>query len=68
MRFSNVVLGVLFMAEAVTALSLHLDDDEVHALQEPYTPHGTVLVLAARDSMTAKQPGPEPRRQGPAPP
>ena len=25
---------------AVAALGLHLTDDEIHALQEPYTPHG----------------------------
>ena len=27
-------------SEAVAALGLHLTDDEIHALQEPYTPHG----------------------------
>ena len=28
------------LTEAVAALGLHLTDDEIHALQEPYTPHG----------------------------
>jgi aryl-alcohol dehydrogenase-like predicted oxidoreductase len=28
------------LTEAVAALELHLTDDEVHALQKPYTPHG----------------------------
>jgi aryl-alcohol dehydrogenase-like predicted oxidoreductase len=28
------------LAEAVAALGLHLTDEEIHALQEPYTPHG----------------------------
>ena len=28
------------LSEAVAALGLHLTDDEIHALQEPYTPHG----------------------------
>ena len=28
------------LTEAVAALDLHLTDDEVRALQEPYTPHG----------------------------
>lgn len=28
------------LTEAITALDLHLTDDEIHALQEPYTPHG----------------------------
>src|ERR1019366_4011792 len=27
-------------SEAVAALGLHLTDDEIHALQDPYTPHG----------------------------
>ena len=28
------------LSEAVAALSLHPTDDEIHALQDPYTPHG----------------------------
>jgi aryl-alcohol dehydrogenase-like predicted oxidoreductase len=28
------------LTEAVAALDLHLTDDEIHALEEPYTPHG----------------------------
>jgi aryl-alcohol dehydrogenase-like predicted oxidoreductase len=28
------------LTEAVAALGLHLTDDEIHALQKPYTPHG----------------------------
>jgi aryl-alcohol dehydrogenase-like predicted oxidoreductase len=28
------------LTEAVAALDLHLTDDEIHALQKPYTPHG----------------------------
>ena len=28
------------LSEAVAALGLHLTDDEIHALQDPYTPHG----------------------------
>jgi aryl-alcohol dehydrogenase-like predicted oxidoreductase len=28
------------LTEAVAALGLHFTDDEIHALQEPYTPHG----------------------------
>ena len=28
------------LSGAVAALGLHLTDDEIHALQEPYTPHG----------------------------
>ncbi len=28
------------LTEAIATLDLHLDDDEIRALQEPYTPHG----------------------------
>jgi 1-deoxyxylulose-5-phosphate synthase len=28
------------LPEAITALALHLTDDEIHALEAPYTPHG----------------------------
>jgi len=28
------------LTEAVAALGLHLTDDEIHALQKPYTAHG----------------------------
>jgi aryl-alcohol dehydrogenase-like predicted oxidoreductase len=28
------------LSEVVAALGLRLTDDEIHALQEPYTPHG----------------------------
>ena len=28
------------LPEAIAALDLHLTDDEIHALEEPYTPHG----------------------------
>ena len=28
------------LTEALAALDLHLDDEEIRALQEPYTPHG----------------------------
>ena len=28
------------LAEVITALDLHLTDDEIRALQEPYKPHG----------------------------
>jgi aryl-alcohol dehydrogenase-like predicted oxidoreductase len=28
------------LTEAVAAFDLHLTDDEIHALEEPYTPHG----------------------------
>ena len=34
------------LPEAVAALDLHLTDDEIHALEEPYTPHGPSWFIA----------------------
>jgi aryl-alcohol dehydrogenase-like predicted oxidoreductase len=28
------------LPDSIAALDLHLTDDEIHALEEPYTPHG----------------------------
>ncbi|HEY0616474.1 MAG TPA: aldo/keto reductase, partial [Kribbella sp.] len=28
------------LPEAIAALDVHLTDDEIHALEEPYSPHG----------------------------
>ena len=28
------------LPDSITALDLHLTDDEIHALEAPYTPHG----------------------------
>jgi hypothetical protein len=36
------------LPDSIAALELHLTDDEIHALEEPYTPHGALLVLTNR--------------------